>query len=397
MTIESGFHYHDKDTAVCSHCENKLPLINVTSKSDLSRQEFHKIGCDFVNFKKGRRPNDQRRSSTICLDHLPHTDSKDYSQSVDQESTVHIQTGPIVEQQENVAADDGLQEDEATGSETETTPALSGSRNGLVLRKVGRKKRKRNPARSQNVSLQEFPRDSSSASNGQSSKSQSKFKVCYNTTISLNGSSSFPRFKDFHVRHKTLKTSPFKNKAADLAGAGFYYTGSGGRIRCYHCGLGFKDWQQNDDIVAEHSRHTPSCPVTRNIKETPHRRRPSPRRQPSPRGADNTYDMTDGHTQSLRTLQEYLNSPSSDQFFNHLTVNNRTLSREEAMEESKRAASFQANHCPYHLQRMGYYLAQNWFYWTGKQCIIQCSKCQQKLYVDHLDDAVSNHRNLQPS
>lgn len=44
-----------------------------------------------------------------------------------------------------------------------------------------------------------------------------------------------------------------------LARAGFYSTGAGDKVLCFHCGGGLKGWQPEEDPWEEHARHYPGC------------------------------------------------------------------------------------------------------------------------------------------
>lgn len=62
-------------------------------------------------------------------------------------------------------------------------------------------------------------------------------------------------------RLATFKEWPrsLKQKPKDLAEAGFYYTGRGDQTTCFHCGLGLKDWEENDDPWEQHARWYSKC------------------------------------------------------------------------------------------------------------------------------------------
>lgn len=44
-----------------------------------------------------------------------------------------------------------------------------------------------------------------------------------------------------------------------LSAAGFYYTGRGDQVLCYHCGVGVKDWEPDDDPWEQHAIWFPNC------------------------------------------------------------------------------------------------------------------------------------------
>ncbi|KAI8742853.1 baculoviral IAP repeat-containing protein 3 [Biomphalaria glabrata] len=47
--------------------------------------------------------------------------------------------------------------------------------------------------------------------------------------------------------------------AHELSEAGFYYAGYGDCSRCFHCGGGLRNWEDEDDIWVEHARWFPKC------------------------------------------------------------------------------------------------------------------------------------------
>ena len=54
----------------------------------------------------------------------------------------------------------------------------------------------------------------------------------------------------------TPDTSPLPSELAD---AGFYYTGQGDRVRCFHCGLVLHSWEPTGMPWHAHARYSPSC------------------------------------------------------------------------------------------------------------------------------------------
>ena len=68
-------------------------------------------------------------------------------------------------------------------------------------------------------------------------------------------------FKSLSKRLKTFSTWPkgMSQKPADLAKAGFIYTGKADRVICYHCNGGLKQFSQEDVPIKEHLKHYPFC------------------------------------------------------------------------------------------------------------------------------------------
>lgn len=60
---------------------------------------------------------------------------------------------------------------------------------------------------------------------------------------------------------KTFEDWPpqMHQKPKDLAEAGFYYTGRGDRVLCFHCGLGLKQWASEDDAREQHALFYDKC------------------------------------------------------------------------------------------------------------------------------------------
>ena len=41
--------------------------------------------------------------------------------------------------------------------------------------------------------------------------------------------------------------------------SGFYYTGYGDRVTCFHCGITLRNWEHADNVDMEHKKHSPEC------------------------------------------------------------------------------------------------------------------------------------------
>ena len=44
-----------------------------------------------------------------------------------------------------------------------------------------------------------------------------------------------------------------------MIASGFYYTGCGDKVTCFHCGITFHNWESLDDVDGEHKKHSPEC------------------------------------------------------------------------------------------------------------------------------------------
>lgn len=68
-------------------------------------------------------------------------------------------------------------------------------------------------------------------------------------------------FKTFQSRLETYDVWPkgLSQTPNQLADAGFYYTGVGDRVICYHCNGGLSQWTPGDDAWEEHAHWYPTC------------------------------------------------------------------------------------------------------------------------------------------
>lgn len=71
----------------------------------------------------------------------------------------------------------------------------------------------------------------------------------------------YRRYESEEARVKSFELWPIglKQRPRDMAAAGFFYTGEGDRTKCYHCGLGIKDWERDDEPWSEHARWADRC------------------------------------------------------------------------------------------------------------------------------------------
>ena len=48
-------------------------------------------------------------------------------------------------------------------------------------------------------------------------------------------------------------------KPEEMVSSGFYYTGRGDVVQCFHCGISLKYWSRTDRSNMEHRKHSPQC------------------------------------------------------------------------------------------------------------------------------------------
>uniref|UniRef100_K1PZ94 Apoptosis inhibitor IAP n=1 Tax=Magallana gigas TaxID=29159 RepID=K1PZ94_MAGGI len=69
------------------------------------------------------------------------------------------------------------------------------------------------------------------------------------------------RLASYHSFARHMEQHP-----ADMTDAGFYYAGFGDSCRCFHCGIGLRNWDPEDNPWIEHARWSAECPYIRKIK-----------------------------------------------------------------------------------------------------------------------------------
>ncbi|CAB3386804.1 Hypothetical predicted protein [Cloeon dipterum] len=71
-----------------------------------------------------------------------------------------------------------------------------------------------------------------------------------------------PKYTTFNSRIDSFKNfwpKSHRQTPLEMALAGFFYTGTGDRAICFHCNLGLKDWDPNDDPYVQHCKWNSSC------------------------------------------------------------------------------------------------------------------------------------------
>lgn len=94
-------------------------------------------------------------------------------------------------------------------------------------------------------------------------------------TVSASSSSStgtfYPEFPEYAIETARLRSFAewprhMKQKPPQLAEAGFFYTGVGDRVKCFSCGGGLKDWDEDDEPWEQHSLWMGRCRFLKLIK-----------------------------------------------------------------------------------------------------------------------------------
>ncbi|XP_070534855.1 baculoviral IAP repeat-containing protein 7-like [Ptychodera flava] len=75
------------------------------------------------------------------------------------------------------------------------------------------------------------------------------------------GPSAHSEYKEVKRRLSTYHTWPANANARPdaLAQAGFFYTGIGDNVKCFHCDGGLRNWEPTDEPWAEHAKWFPRC------------------------------------------------------------------------------------------------------------------------------------------
>ncbi|TDG50392.1 hypothetical protein AWZ03_003297 [Drosophila navojoa] len=91
------------------------------------------------------------------------------------------------------------------------------------------------------------------------------------STNSSSGGNYFPEYPEYAIESARLRSFEdwprnMKQKPQQLAEAGFFYTGVGDRVRCFSCGGGLKDWDDNDEPWEQHALWLGQCRFLKLIK-----------------------------------------------------------------------------------------------------------------------------------
>ncbi|XP_013091094.2 uncharacterized protein LOC106074799 isoform X1 [Biomphalaria glabrata] len=80
-----------------------------------------------------------------------------------------------------------------------------------------------------------------------------------------------PEYASYHARLESFNGWGYGNilNPETLTTSGLYYTGVSDCVRCFQCDIGLKSWKQGDDVIAEHKKHSPTCPFLKSLFKSP--------------------------------------------------------------------------------------------------------------------------------
>ena len=109
-------------------------------------------------------------------------------------------------------------------------------------------------------------------------KAVSQRKRRYAVPATPNADETAERMKSYEQRLVSFRDWPRTAHVSgeSLARAGFYYLGSGDRVKCFSCGGALKGWQQGDTAWGEHLKFFPSCDFVQQHSRTVERSRDEP-------------------------------------------------------------------------------------------------------------------------
>lgn len=78
-----------------------------------------------------------------------------------------------------------------------------------------------------------------------------------------------PRYADLKERLKSFSGWPAHQavEPSQLAAAGFFFTGSLDRVRCFSCGVRLRDWKAGENPWIEHSKYSPNCAFIKQFEQ----------------------------------------------------------------------------------------------------------------------------------
>lgn len=93
----------------------------------------------------------------------------------------------------------------------------------------------------------------------------SQNQSCSNNNSSLSQSQAYyPEYPEYAIEAARLRSFAewprhMKQKPQQLAEAGFFYIGTGDRVKCFSCGGGLKDWADEDEPWEQHTLWMSKC------------------------------------------------------------------------------------------------------------------------------------------
>ena len=79
-----------------------------------------------------------------------------------------------------------------------------------------------------------------------------------------------PHYENESKRLDSFHSWPlnYPQKPTDLSNAGFFYSGPGDTVTCFHCNGSLGKWVRDEDPIDEHLKSFPKCPFIKKIVQT---------------------------------------------------------------------------------------------------------------------------------
>lgn len=216
-------------------------------------------------------------------------------------------------------------------------------------------------------------------------------KVKDESSYGLNGTAV--SYHDERIRQESFRnwSIPFINKN-ELARFGFYFVGPNDMVKCYFCRVEIGLWEPNDDVLSEHLRWSPYCPLLRKRQTNNVPLDSSFLDQlPEPsydtcgiRIRENTVDVT-RNSSSDRSSSESMSSPPSSLTSESSMMSNPAIGAQQPLQqqklpeypnyaiEAKRLESYED--WPKFMKQKPKELSDAGFFYTGKSDRVRCFSC----------------------
>jgi hypothetical protein len=253
---ENGYHFEPDASIICHFCKSKTP----TWQKDWNPKQKHAPNCPFLSgqecgnipMKPSTDNGKYQPAVQIAIDDLQLAQLQKKTEVLLRNSKRSVDTfkNPQLpeDQMESLSITNGQQENDAL--ETDPQPSTSNSNTSTQSQQPQDK------ASGLRYFVHTYDERGQPISTSQKMEFNSKEE---RANVSMK--KEIDRFKTFtNVWKKSDVISP-----VELAKAGFYYAGTGDRVRCAFCNGVLRNWAIGDNATTEHRRHYPTCPLVLNL------------------------------------------------------------------------------------------------------------------------------------